>query len=554
MTLPLWLVPDMWGTDLFANEIRLLAYSRCLIEGHLWPDWLLDLAHGHGYPFFHYYAALLYVLAGPLHVMGLEPRAALLVVLSAAIAVGAVVVCSFIKRRFGTFAGVAASLLWLSAPYLHVDLQVRQAWTELLGLCILPVALSGVLDIAEGMDEIGARMRATLGLIGVMLSHNVTALVTMITIMAVSGLMLCYQRDAVKRTYTIMRSVFVAIGVTAFFWLPALMDLGMVSTERMFSSPWSPYEHAVYPAQLLSMGFGRGPATPGPDDQMNLSPGVVHVLAFSILLVLALVRARILGRLGWTLVLLAVSIIVSMLPPVVSVLAEFGPYRVIQFPFRLLGPLSIILAWAIPILASRLLPLKLFRPILALVVVGAMLSIAPAFSGFRTMSQEEKTVVEPIRQKGVDGIRLLPDPWATTTWAMEYLPQSVVAYPEEPSPTVEAPPWIHIEDLQTGCSRITAIGKAEQPGVIRFSSFDFEGAKVSISDREVVHGHDRQTGFVIAFIEKTGPFDVTLEYGPTPASLFGRGISILTLFIVLALRKYRWLVSKLGYRNHLSEG
>jgi hypothetical protein len=53
--LPLWLHADLWATDPYLHELRLVALGGCHADGVLWPHWLPDLAFGHGYALFHYY-------------------------------------------------------------------------------------------------------------------------------------------------------------------------------------------------------------------------------------------------------------------------------------------------------------------------------------------------------------------------------------------------------------------------------------------------------------------------------------------------------------------
>jgi hypothetical protein len=532
-TLPLWLVPDLWGTDRFANEIRLVAYSRCLAEGIAWPGWLPDLAHGHGLPLFHYYPALLYALAAPLHAAGLDPRSALVAVLAIAMGGGTVAAGHAVARRAGAAAGVAAAVLWLATPYLHVDLQVRLAWAELLALSLAPVALGGVADLAEGLGGRGAWLRAAGGLAGVVLAHNGTALVVAGISVVLAVALVAGRPGARARAFAVAGAMASAIGATAFFWLPALADLGLVPVERMFEGPWSPAEHAVFPWQLIGVGFGRGPSVPGPNDAMSMSAGVVHGVAFLGLLAAAVARRATTGRLAKALAALAFVLVAAMLPPVAAVLEGFAPYRSLQFPFRLLGPLALALAWAVPLLAARVLPPRIAPASSLVLAAAAVMAILPAFQGFRVMTPGEAAVFDPVRERGADGLKDLPDPYATTTWAHEYVPRTVVAWPDGPSAApVEAPPWIRLDRVETSCDGVSVEGVAERPGVLRYSTFDFEGFRVEVSGREVVHGHDPETGFVIAGIDAAGPFEAVLRFDPTPATHAGRVVSLMTLLAV----------------------
>jgi hypothetical protein len=269
---------------------------------------------------------------------------------------------------------------------------------------------------------------------------------------------------------------------------------------------------------------------------MSLSAGVVQGIAFLGLLAAAVARRATTGRLERALAALAFVLAAAMLPPVAAVLDGFAPYRAIQFPFRLLGPLALALAWAVPMIAVRVLPPRIAPASSLVLAAAAVVAILPAFQGFRSMTRDEAAVFDPVRERGADGLKDLPDPYATTTWAHEYVPRTVVAWPDGPSPEpVEAPPWIRLDRVQMRCDGVTATGVAERPGILRFSQFDFEGFRVDVSGREVAHGHDPATGFVIAGVDVTGPFEAVLRFGPTPATYAGRIVSCLALLAVAVI-------------------
>ncbi|MEZ4269828.1 MAG: hypothetical protein R3F39_26005 [Myxococcota bacterium] len=545
LTLPMWLHPDLWGTDRFFNEIRVVALSRCAMADGLWPAWLPDLAHGHGFPLFHYYPAGLYILARPMAALGLDPRSALLLVLTLAFMFSAWAVYGAIARRAGRLLGVCAAVLWVTAPYLQVDLQVRHAWAELLGLCFLPVALWGFLDLAEGERGVGAVLRAVGGLALTILSHNVVAL------LAAGGAVALWlgvalprrDRGAILGTAAALASAF---GLTAFFWLPALLDGSLVRVDQMSRGFYAMAEQGIYPAQLLGVGFGRGPSVPGPDDAMSLSVGLAQGLSFLALVAVALVRPRALGRSGhgprgWLLVGLALALVALTLPFAAGAFDVLPLLHHVQAPFRLLGPLALVLAWAVPLLAAALLPARSRKPAAGVVMLLAVATAAPYFGDIRTMTAAETADYQPVREAGLDGVARLADPYTTTAGFLEYLPKTVVRYPTEPSPAVQVPPWMTAEVISRRCERLELSGSASQPGVVRVGAFDFPGVEVLLNGQPVAHRTDPDLGFILAPVTAAGPWTMEVRHSELGSSGLGRAVSLLSLIALglLALRRRR---------------
>jgi hypothetical protein len=539
LTLPMWLNPDLWGTDRFFNEIRVAALSRCSLSDGLWPAWLPDLAHGHGFPLFHYYPAGLYALARPLAALGLDARPALLLVLSAAFALSAWAVYGAVAKRAGALMAACAALLWVTAPYLHVDLQVRHAWAELLGLCFLPVALWGFLDLAEGHGDTGARVRAVGGLALTILSHNVVALFAAGGAVAL-GLGVALPRRDRAAALHVAASLVTAFGVTAFFWLPALLDGSLVRVDQMSRGFYAMAEQGIYPQQLLGTGFGRGPSIPGPDDAMSLSVGVAQGVGFLLLLVLAIARPGRLRRAGGAarntlLVGLALGLVALTMPFAARAFEVLPLLHHVQAPFRLLGPLALVLAWAVPLLGVALLPPRARRAAAGAAMLVALLGSMAYFGQIRTMTAEERAEYQPVRDAGADGVARLADPYTTTAGFLEYLPKTVIRYPTEPSPAVQAPPWMSAQVTARGCETLKLSGTASEPGVVRVGAFDFPGVEVLLNGQPVAHRTDPDLGFILAPVTAAGPWTMEVRHADLGSSGLGRAVSVLSFAVLAAL-------------------
>lgn len=535
--------PDLWSMDRFFHEIRLLEVHRCLGEGVLWPDWSPDLAHGHGQPLFHYYPAGLYLLASPLLGLGMDPKQALLVVVTLAFAASAFAAYRVVATRAGAWAGMVAGVLWMTAPHFQVNLQVRSGLTWMLGLSLLPVVLGGVLDLAQGRQSRSAWLSAAGGMAALCLVHNLVALLaagaTVVLALAVGT----RSRDRVDWTGP-LAALALSLTVTAFFWLPAAWDMSLVHLDRMNTGFFDPALHGVYPSQLVGLAFGRGPSVPGPDDGMSLSMGAPHALGLLVVLVFAVIRARRVGRTGWTLLAASVGIVLLMLPFSGWVYHVVPLVGFLQFPWRLLGLLALSVAWAVPLAGKAVLPPSVAKVGSGVLVAVALASTAPSFMDLRIMTPDEYAAFDSVREKGVNGIAEAPDPYSTTTGVLEYVPRTAPGYPESPSSKlVEAPPWMEVSRAHKDCSGVTVDVRTSQAGALRINVFDFPFFEVHLDGEPVAHRTDAQTGFVLVGVTEPGTHTVALRPSSTPIQAPATALSLVGLlaaaFLAWRRRKAR---------------
>jgi len=534
-----FITPSLWSMDRFFHEIRLLEVHRCLGEGHLWPDWSPDLAHGHGQPLFHYYPVGLYLLASPLLGLGMDPKQALLVVVTLAFALSAYAVYRTVWSRVGAWAGVVAGVLWMTAPHFAVNLQVRSGLTWMLGLSLLPVALGGVLDLAQGRPSRSAWLRAVGGLAALCLVHNLVALLAAgaCVVLALAVGISSRERGGFVGPLTALA---LALAMTAFFWLPAALDMSLVHLERMNTGFFDPAKHGVYPSQLVGIAFGRGPSVPGPDDGMSLSMGAFHALGLLVVLMFAVVRAKRVGRTGWTLLGSAVVLVLVMLPVSGGVFHVVPLIGFLQFPWRLLGPLALVVAWVVPLAGFAVLPSRAARVGSVLLVAAVLASTGPSFMDLRIMTVEEYAAFDSVREKGVDGIAESPDPYSTTTGVLEYLPRTAPGYPEVPSAAlVEAPPWVEVTKAEKDCSGVQVEVRTDQAGALRINVFDFPFFAVDLDGLPAPHRTDPETGFVLVGMTEPGAHTVSLRLTSTPIQAPATALSLVGLLAaaVLAWRR-----------------
>src|SRR3972149_5917206 len=102
---PLFVRQLTCSDDGFFHIAKAVTLEALIRSGHFFGRWSPYMAHGFGYPYFNYYAPL----------AGLPTSA-------------------FVRERWGGPAGVAAAVVYLTAPYFAFDILCRAALAETFAL------------------------------------------------------------------------------------------------------------------------------------------------------------------------------------------------------------------------------------------------------------------------------------------------------------------------------------------------------------------------------------------------------------------------------------
>jgi len=205
---------------------RVVAMRDALGEGILYSRWLPNLAFGYGFPFFNYRAPLSYYMTLGLHLTGLPLPWALNGVYVLSLIGSAVGAYLLGRDLFGPAAGVVAGVAYAYAPYQLLDGLVRGNAPEVVALAILPAALWAFRRLALS----GARRWFTISmvlLISLYLGHNISSLLFTPMLVGYLVLLRAVHRDRFQWRGPAL-ALLASLGLTAFFWLPALAEKDFV--------------------------------------------------------------------------------------------------------------------------------------------------------------------------------------------------------------------------------------------------------------------------------------------------------------------------------------
>jgi hypothetical protein len=346
---PLLLPGYHWGAQDARHSVYfLLEFDRAIRDGVLYPRWAPDFTFGYGYPFFNIYGPLSCYLGEAFHLLGLGLVDAVKAVFILGLVVGGLGAYAWLRLHVRQSAAFVGALLYVYAPYHLVDMYVRASLAEVVALAMAPFCFLGFGKLLAGPAVEGPCRRRWVAAAGasyalLILSSNVIALL-FTPVLAGYCLALWFAgRNRSRRFWCQVADLgwpafaaMLGLGLSAIFWLPALLEYRFVRMDQWIGGYYEYRNHFVSPFQLLWLRWGYGISQPGPDDGMSFQLGAAPWL----LGLAGLLVGQRAGRPGRVLLLYfaGVTLVVAFLTVQASapIWAALGLVRFAQFPWRLL--------------------------------------------------------------------------------------------------------------------------------------------------------------------------------------------------------------------------
>jgi hypothetical protein len=203
---------------------RVIALDYSLqYDNPIYPRYSSALAYGYGSPLFNYFSPFAYYLPRTLHVLGMSFVQAWLssmIVYTWIAMVGAYLLGSKLTNVAG---GFVTAVAYVYAPYMLYDAVSRGTITEYASLAILPF----VLYTFTCLSEKRTRNNFSLAVISYMVFIPLHMIITLhgSILIAIYSLFLC-KLSTKKRAsfFSMILAGVCAIGITSFFWFPALTE------------------------------------------------------------------------------------------------------------------------------------------------------------------------------------------------------------------------------------------------------------------------------------------------------------------------------------------
>lgn len=553
---------------------RLVEFAHLLRQGVWFPRWAPDLAYGFGYPLFNYYPPLTYYLGALLHGLGLSVAHSLLGVYALAWALAVTGAYAAARARWGAAAGLLAGAALGLSPYLYFNALARGALPETLGLGLLPWVIwaFGRLGAARPVRIVTAALLfAALTLTHFLTAFMALPLLALAAAWPVEGATAPWR----GRLGAAGLAALLGLGLSAYFLLPAVLETGAVQVHQLTSPGDLDFRNNF-------LALGELFAWPRAFDPRLVFQAVPPSLSLAALALAGLAhtlwRARRLdaATLAWGGALLAyAALTLPATTPLWTLLPVAG---IIQFPWRLVGPASVMLA----LLAGRLLApavetaatqsearsplgrhdLRGLRVeagarfsqnvmtygasglLIAAIVVLYVFSLTWSFAA-ESDTPAEASVADLARYEQTSG-------QLGTTSAGEFLPVAVqtlpaadalrAAYAEaEVIPRLSAvPAGVTVTAQQAGVTWASAEVTAAAPATLTFDLFYFPGWRATVDGQPVAVAAAEGTGRLTVVVP-AGAHTVAVTFGLTPLRTVAIALSLLTgaALIVMVGRAWR---------------
>ena len=477
--------PGVFVTDdLEWMIIRFSAFHQAVVDGQIPVRWLGRLNHEYGYPVVNFnYPAFLYIAEIP-KFFGFGFISSIKFILGASVVFGSLFTYLWLKRRFDVWGSFVGTCFYLYAPYYLFDLYKRGSLGEVMALAVAPFILYQI--------ERRSLLWSSIGIAGLVLSHNILAAL-FLPVIAIYG----FLRKVSSIKY-LVTSILLGLGMSAFFWIPAIFDL---QYTKFFETRVSLWEDHFANFSLL-----------------GLASFLILPSAFAAL------RKRGREPVVWFFLLVA-SVAVVLSFPVATPVWQILPVSFIQFPFRLL---SLVVVAGAFLTAFFLGAVEEKRTIAA----GIFLIIIILFSA-RTFILPSGYV-----DKG-EGFYATNE--HSTAIHDEYMPKWVEVVPNErPSRKVEIEASIgKAENIVARKNAVTFTAAMNQEGSAEINIIYFPGWKAFVDGKKTMIDFKNERGIMKISIP-AGEHVVSLRFGETPLRLASDSISIGSLFLLLfAVRRRR---------------
>ncbi|MCL5256382.1 MAG: 6-pyruvoyl-tetrahydropterin synthase-related protein, partial [Chloroflexi bacterium] len=542
-------------------------------QGVFYSRWAPDQAYGWGGPAFNYYSPLAWYVAEAFHLAGMGLVEAMKATLAIGIIAGMTGMYLFARTLVGKSGAIVSAIIFGYFPYLVADISIRGELAESLAICLIPATLWSFHKLVAEKKSVFAAPAALLsGLL--LLGHNVTALFAFPFLVAYLGFMILKGSPANGRGRALRTSLQqcgygilglgLGAGISAFYWLPAIMERGLIwggLPPRGKANPWGFQAYYMPGEWIYSLHIGDLYAGNG-----HHHPTGIYFLVGSVA-ALALIAAF---RRGW--LRTAFPFFTLLFPALVFLQTEgSAPFwesvplvAFIQYPWRLLDLvgicLAVIIGGAFSLLANRLeklsagwqrrLGVAMAVGVTCLIVIStSMLPLQPQWDT-REIDHDDRehnlAAAADMRLKG------------------QFLPISV--QPSSPQPKPQGQPELSAKGGLTTLSstangfdnKAWLIGLQKQSQVV-FDVLYFPGWQVYVDDQRVPTTAQKQTGQVSAPVP-AGKHRVELRFEDTPLRRWSDYLSafslvpLAVLLVVPVRRRFRLARGRARARTTVAAG
>jgi uncharacterized membrane protein len=277
----IFLTRNLWGTrawiethDGIYHLVRQEVFTDALSRGNFPVRWAGSLDNGFGIPLFNYIYPGPYYLGTPLSLLGLNSRWVIKLVEITLYLTGGLGMYFLLAKQSKLYAAIS-STLYLTTPYLLLNIFIRGALGEFMAISLIPWTLIALLDMDRKKQLCWYH---PIPYFLLLISHNFMSFL----FLPIYIIMVYFKYRESWRL--VLKSLCLSLGLASFFVLPMLAEQKYLFSIARGDFTYSYFDHFVYPAQLLYGKWGNGFSYPGLNDGFSfaLGPTSLFVLGYGI--------------------------------------------------------------------------------------------------------------------------------------------------------------------------------------------------------------------------------------------------------------------------------
>lgn len=283
LVLSFWAIKPLFHPGFFSMHddeqiARLYELHQALSSKQFPPRWVENLGFGYGYPFYNFYPPLVYYLGEIFHLLGFSLIASTKIVMGLGFLFSGIFIYLLAQEFFGKIGGLVAAIFYIYTPYHALDLYVRGALAEFYAFVFLPAVFWSTLRLIKEKSKKWFIINS-LFLSLLLLSHNFIALILMPFYFVFVFFLLLFEKVKKKVILLVSASIILFLGLTCYFWLPALLEKKYTLVDAILTRELANYKlHFVYLRQLWNSPWGYGGSIYGLEDGISFEVGKPHLI------------------------------------------------------------------------------------------------------------------------------------------------------------------------------------------------------------------------------------------------------------------------------------
>lgn len=254
------------------HVIRFYEFDKVLRAGDWYPRWAPDLNNGYGVPLFNYVYPLPNYVASFLHVFGVSFIDAFKLNMFFATIIGSICMYLWASSFWGKRGAIVSSVYYTFSPYHFLDIYVRGSVGEVWALAFFPAFLWSIAILIKQKNRLFV-VYSGLFLALIIFSHNILALMFLPFAFSYASFMIVFSNEKLYALRFTIYAIFLGLGLSAIFWIPALLEKDYVTGLQIYSIDNNFPE--LY--QLLIPSWGTGFSEVDLGNQMSFQIGIANL-------------------------------------------------------------------------------------------------------------------------------------------------------------------------------------------------------------------------------------------------------------------------------------